>query len=147
MIAVCACLLGIPCRYNGKTATSKDLTRALKEEELLAFCPEVLGGLSTPRQPAEIFNGTGVQVLKGECRVYDCFGNDRTSAFITGAYKSLELLKKHGVKKAYMKDNSPSCGVTTIYDGSFTNNKIKGVGVTTALFESEGITVHHELRF
>ncbi len=147
MIAISACLIGVPCRYNGKAATSKDLMKALKEEELLAFCPEILGGLPTPRQPAEIINGTGIQVLKRERKIFDRLGNDITAAYIKGAYCSLDLLKKHGVKEAYLKDNSPSCGVTKIYDGSFTQNKINGFGVTAALLNDSGITVYHELRF
>ncbi|WP_134682731.1 DUF523 domain-containing protein [Brevibacillus migulae] len=138
-----ACLAGCHCRYDGK-AVQEDHQDLLKKGEAIPACPEQLGGLSTPRNPAEIVGGDGFDVLDGKARVMDNQGNDVTEQFIAGAQQALRLAKKAGVTKAILKENSPSCGSTYLYDGSFTGKKVKGMGVTAALFARNGIEVSSE---
>ncbi|PRX35571.1 uncharacterized protein YbbK (DUF523 family) [Orenia metallireducens] len=144
MIAVSSCLLGEDCRYSGNNNYDRRITELLEDEEVISICPEVLGGLSTPRPPAEIQGGDGKGVLEGIARVIDKEGNDVTVSFIEGARESLALIKEHGCSLAILKAKSPSCGSRVIYDGSFSGNKKAGVGVTTALLQKEGIEVFNE---
>lgn len=144
MIAVSACLMGIPCRYDGKAKYSPQIIGKLKDKEIIAICPEVLGGLPVPRKPVEIMNGTGSQVLRGERKVYDKEGKDLTSFFLKGARLTLQLLQIHEVKMACLKENSPSCGVNYVYDGKFRNQKLKGSGITSSMLVSNGIDVFSE---
>ena len=108
------------------------------------FCPEVAAGLGIPRSPAEISYGDGTRVLEQQSTVVNRDGFDVTSLFIHGAEKTLELVKKEHIKLAVLKDGSPSCGSSTIYDGSFSSLKIRGRGFTTALLEQHGIHVFNE---
>jgi len=144
MIAVSSCLLGEDCRYSGNNNYDRRITELLEDGEVISICPEVLGGLSTPRPPAEIQGGDGKGVLEGIARVIDKEGNDVTVSFIEGARESLALIKEHGCSLAILKAKSPSCGSRVIYDGSFSGNKKAGVGVTTALLQKEGIEVFNE---
>lgn len=117
-VIVSACLLGIKCRYNGKDSLSNELINSLKDYEVIAVCPEELGGLPTPRAKAE---------LKEDSLVIDEFGKDVTNNFLKGAEEVKNITVKENVKKAYLKDKSPSCGKNFIYrDGTL----IKEAGVT-----------------
>lgn len=141
--AVSACLAGEKCRYDGK-ANPDDRAILLKEQGALLICPECLGGLSTPREPAEIIGGDGSDVLDGKARVVTCSGKDVTEAFLAGAAHALTLCREQGITQAYLKARSPSCGCGIIYDGSFSGTRIKGDGVTAALFKRSGIRVYTE---
>ncbi|ABR47889.1 protein of unknown function DUF523 [Alkaliphilus metalliredigens QYMF] len=141
MILVSACLIGVNCRYDGKHSLVKSMLEELDPKDLLPICPEQLGGLSTPRSPAEIVGGDGKDVLKGNAKVMTIDGKDVTEAFVRGAQESLKMAKFMGVTHAVLKSNSPSCGAGEVYDGSFTGKLIKGDGVTTALLKQHGIKV------
>lgn len=142
MIAVSECLNGVPCRYDGR---SKPDERARELVNKGAVCiSEVLGGLETPRSPAEIQGGDGYDVLDGRARVVTKDGRDVTEAYIAGAGRALEICQKNGVTEAVLKAKSPSCGSGTIYDGSFTGKLKAGFGVAAALLERSGIAVRDE---
>jgi uncharacterized protein YbbK (DUF523 family) len=126
-----ACLLGIKCRYDGKSARNRKVILLLKAETLIPVCPEQLGGLPTPREPAEI---------RGE-RVFTRSGKDVTENFERGAKEVLKIAKLYGIKEAIMKHGSPSCGSGRIYDGTFSGKTIKGDGITTAVLKENGIKV------
>jgi uncharacterized protein YbbK (DUF523 family) len=137
-VAVSACLCGMPCRYNGEKL---EPVFNFLDDEVIPICPELMGGMFTPRLPGEIVGGTGEDVLDGKARVINSEGEDVTEFFIKGAYRTLELLKKYDVKAAYLKSRSPSCGIGHIYDGTFRSVLVQGDGVTTALLKRNGITV------
>jgi len=129
-----ACLLGIKCRYDGKSKLNKKVIKLLKKETLIPVCPEQLGGLPTPREPAE----------QRQNRVATKLGKDVTKNFERGAKEVLRLAKLFGVEEAILKQRSPSCGCGQIYDGTFSGRIIKGDGVTTALLKRNGIKVVSE---
>jgi len=136
-VIVSACLCGIRCRYNGKILEKRDLP--INMEDAILVCPETLAGLKIPRTPSFFSNEkTGEGVLDGETEVVSSDGEDRTDEFIKGSKKALEIAKKYNVKKAYLKERSPSCGVNVVY---VNNERKKGMGVTAALFKREGIEV------
>ncbi|EMA6342295.1 DUF523 domain-containing protein [Bacillus cytotoxicus] len=147
MIVISACLAGIACRYDGKDHLVSKIDDLLKKEDTVLVCPEVLGGLPTPRPPAEIIGGNGDDVLDGKARVRDQNGNDVTDAFIQGAYKALETIKDLNPAYIILKERSPSCGSSIIYTGEFNGKKQDGYGVTTALFRRYGFTVISEEEF
>lgn len=126
-----ACLLGIKCRYNGKSALNRKVVALLKAEVLIPICPEQMGGLPTPREPAEIMGK----------RVITRSGKDVTENFLRGAQQVLKLAKLLGVKEAVLKQGSPSCGCGRIYNGTFSGKTVKGDGVTTALLKKNRIKV------
>jgi uncharacterized protein YbbK (DUF523 family) len=128
--------LGFKCRFDGGDAYDKEATRL--ERLIIPVCPEQLGGLPTPRAKAEIAKGSGRDVLNGEANVIDSLGTDITEKFIQGAKEVLLSARLVGAKEAMLKENSPSCGVSTIKRGGL---KIDGPGVTTALLIKEGIKV------
>jgi len=131
IILCSACLLGIKCRYDGKSKANKKIIELSKKEILIPVCPEQLGGLPTPREPAE---------QRGK-KVITKSGKDVTKNFKMGAKQVLKLAKLFGIKKAILKQKSPSCGCGQIYDGTFSDKVIKGNGVTTALLKREGIKI------
>ncbi|RJG49450.1 DUF523 domain-containing protein [Motilimonas pumila] len=135
-VLVSACLLGAPVRYDGtsKAVQHPLLSRWQQEGRLIALCPEQAGGLSTPRAPAE---------RQGE-RVITVQGQDVTAAFLRGAQHALSTCLRHNISFAILKENSPSCGVTQAYDGSFQGQLVTGEGVTTALLRQHGIAVFSE---
>lgn len=141
MIIVSKCLAGFPCRYNAASCDDGSVIEMLRRGEAIAVCPEQLGGLDTPRPPAEIVGGDGGSVLDGDARVLDSEGNDVTAAFIAGARAALEIAKRCGAERAILKSNSPSCGAGVIYDGSFSGSRRDGYGVCAALFKRGGLTV------
>ncbi|MCK4471604.1 MAG: DUF523 domain-containing protein, partial [Anaerolineae bacterium] len=112
--------------------------------DVLPFCPEVAGGLPTPRPPAEIQGGDGGDVLEGRARVVNIEGKDVTAEFLAGARKALRVAQRWDIKEAILKARSPSCGVGPIYDGSFSGRLVEGDGVTAALLKREGIIVRNE---
>lgn len=146
-VLLSSCLLGRPVRYDGSHKRVEDdiLSRWLAEGRVLAVCPEVAGGMPTPRPAAEIIGmGGGAQVLAGAARVIDTAGKDVSVAFIEGARLALQQARDKAVHIAVLKEDSPSCGSGTIYDGAFAGNKIPGQGVTASLLESAGIRVFNE---
>ena len=133
-ILISACLVGDKCKYDGHTNYTPLIKDLLEKYELVPFCPEVEGGLPTPRKPSE---------RKGD-KVVNNAGKDVTRNFQLGAEKALNICKYLNIKIAILKENSPSCGVNQIYDGNFKNKLIKGEGVTTELLRKNGITVYNE---
>ncbi|HDX9580482.1 TPA: DUF523 domain-containing protein [Bacillus pseudomycoides] len=144
MIVISACLAGIACRYDGNDNLVTKIGELLEKEEAVLICPEVLGGLPTPRTPAEIIGGNGDDVLDGTAKVIDRDGNDVTDIFIAGAYKALDQIKDLNPEYIILKERSPSCGSSVIYTGEFNGQKQDGYGVTTALFRRHGFTVISE---
>lgn len=138
-ILISACLLGHPVRYDGSAKPVADprLQTWLAEGRLVAACPESLGGLPTPRAPAEIQPGKHL-------RVVDATGRDQTSAFELGARAALQLALDHGCTIALLKDGSPSCGSTYVLDGTFSGTRRTARGATAALLVEHGITVFSE---
>ncbi len=108
MIAASACLLGYYCRYDGRTSPDPELMKWAATQRLLPFCPEQLGGLTTPRPLANLEGGDGFDVLNNRARVIDSDGQDITEAFLKGAFAALELIKKQDIRVCFMKDRSPS---------------------------------------
>lgn len=141
---VSACLAGLQCRYNGKDKTNQFVQQLVREGKAVPVCPEQASGLSTPRHPAEIVNGSGADVLIGAARVVDVQGKDVTDFFVRGAFQVLKLAKMIGCKRVILKERSPSCGVRRIADGSFRGVTREGQGVTAALLSKEGIEVVSE---
>ena len=140
-VLVSACLLGAPVRYNGKDKKSDHaiLRRWVEEGRVVSVCPEVLGGLGTPRPPAEIVRIGGLR------RVTTDQGRDVTAEFERGASDTLDQALRHEARVAILKEGSPSCGSAYVYDGTFTSTRVDGAeGMTTALLRSRGIRVFSE---
>lgn len=143
-ILISACLLGHAVRYDGKGKPlfHPAIDRWREEGRLVTICPELAGGMSVPRPPAEIENGmTGADVLAGRARVVEITGGDVTEEFVAGAHRALEFAQANGCTHALLIDGSPSCGSGFIYDGSFGSKRHAGNGVTAALLAKAGITV------
>jgi len=136
--AISACLLGVACRYDGRSCLHPTATGLAREEALVPICPEQLGGMPTPRPRAEIADGTGADVLDGTACVLDEGGRDLTAAFLRGAHEAGELCARLGVTEALLKARSPSCGVGQILRGTAL---VTGDGVTAALLRRQGIRV------
>ncbi|WP_277960448.1 DUF523 domain-containing protein [Pseudomonas sp. RIT-To-2] len=146
-ILVSRCLLGHRVRYDGGASGPFDqLDLWLAEDRVVGLCPEVAGGLPTPRPAAEIPGGQGVRVLEGQALVLTEAGEDFTAAFVRGAQLALQAVRRHGIRIAVLKANSPSCGNVLTYDGTFTATKVQGEGVTAALLRREGVQVFSELQ-
>ena len=145
MILVSACLCGKPCRYDGRSVPNEAVCAHANNDEMLQACPEIMGGLFTPRSPAEIIGGDGTDVLDDKAFVRNQQGENVTQAFILGAQKALMLCLDHGITQAILKAKSPSCGCGQIYDGTFSGRLIPGDGVTAALLKQNGIVVHNEI--
>ncbi|CAN1605757.1 DUF523 domain-containing protein [Pseudomonas sp. B21-028] len=145
-ILVSRCLLGHRVRYDGAASGPfEQLQRWLDEGRVVPLCPEVAGGLPTPRAAAEIPGGQGAQVLDGQAAVMTTEGEDVSAQFLTGAYQALELVREHSIRIAVLKANSPSCGNLLTYDGTFGGVKVPGEGVTAALLKRHGVRVFSEL--
>lgn len=130
-ILVSACLLGIDCKYSGGNNYNEKVLEYIKDYEVIPVCPEIMGGLSTPRPPSE---RVGNKVINNQ-------NIDVTKEYIKGANETLKLAKLFDVKKALLKAKSPSCGKGKIYDGTFSGTLIEGNGVTVDLLQSNGIEV------
>ena len=128
-VGVSACLLGRNVKYNGKNNFSSKLVEKLKDLEIVEICPEVLGGLPIPRDPAEIVDD-GVITNKGLSVDYE---------FRKGAKKALDIIKNEGIELVILQSRSPSCGKGQIYDGTFSSNLIKEDGIFVKLLEENGI--------
>lgn len=131
---VSACLAGLRCRYDGETRPCEKVVQLVSAGKAIPVCPEQLGGLPTPRVPAEKSGG----------RVVRQDGVDVTAEFVRGAEESLKLAQLIGATKAILKSRSPSCGCGLIYDGTFSGILIPGDGVTAALFKANGFDVKTE---
>lgn len=129
IIGVSACLLGENCKYNGGNNESKKLKDYVEGHTVVPVCPEVMGGLPTPRDPAEIIGGV----------VRQKSGRSVDEEFRAGARAALKKIKDAGAELAILQSRSPSCGVKEIYDGTFTGHLVKGKGVFAAMLEEEGI--------
>ena len=133
-LLISACLLGVPCRYDGKSKPAASIERLREKYELIPICPEQLGGLPTPRNPSERIGG----------RVVMADGTDVTAQYQKGARAALELCLREGCVAAVLKERSPSCGSGEIYDGTFTRSLVAGDGVTAELLKKNGIKVYGE---
>lgn len=133
-ILVSACLLGTGCRYDGKNKEEPAVLRLLEKHTLIPVCPEILGGLSTPRPPAE---------RQGE-QVRNVLGQDVTGAYARGAEEALRLCRLFGCEAAILKQRSPACGSREIYDGSFSGTLRPGQGVLAQRLRENGIRVLDE---
>ena len=133
-VLISTCLLGVACKYSGGDNARPALVAALQAagHELVPVCPEVYGGLPTPRTPAERIGS----------RVVTAAGADVTAQYRKGAEIALQLARLTGCRVAVLKANSPSCGHGTIYDGTFSGKKIPGSGVAAELLEQNGIAVY-----
>lgn len=129
IILVSSCLAGLLTRYDGKIKTNDICLQDLKNVIWVPVCPEQLGGLATPREAADIVDGTGYDVLEGKSRVLTKSGLDVTAEFITGAQQVLQIAEKQNITTAFLKSSSPSCGYG------------KRIGVTAALLKKNGIEV------
>ena len=131
-LIISACLLGEPCRYDGKSKTCDSMENLKKEYSLIPVCPECMGGLPTPRPPAEI---------QADGRVVNREGRDVTAEYRKGAEAVLEIARREDCRVALLKEKSPSCGKGRIYDGSFTGALTEGNGVCVDLLIANGIKV------
>ncbi|MBW1649196.1 MAG: DUF523 domain-containing protein [Deltaproteobacteria bacterium] len=145
-ILISACLAGKLTRYDGKAnKIDNDFFKKISVKyNIFSFCPEIAGGLGIPRSPCEIVKGLDTDNIYKRYIIKDKNNNDISDFFIKGALLSLEYAKKRNIKFAILKEGSPSCGVSYIYDGSFSGRKIKGKGVTAYLFEKNGILCFNE---
>jgi uncharacterized protein YbbK (DUF523 family) len=147
MILVSSCLAGLEVRYNGTHSLDNRISKLVGENKAVTICPELLGGFLTPREPAEIVSGDGIDVLDGKAKVVEKSGKDVTELYIKGAYATLEKAKKINATTVVLKENSPSCGSSMIYNGEFKGKKIVGNGVTSALLKRNGLQVISEEQF
>lgn len=135
MLIVSKCLAGAPCRYDGRDNLVPELRALVEAGEAVAVCPEVLGGLPTPRVPSEI---------QPDGRVVSRQGEDVTAQFVVGAERAMAVCREHGCTGAVLKARSPSCGKGVIYDGSFTGTRIQGNGVFAQMLLRKGVPVMTE---
>ena len=145
MYLISACLCGVNCKYNGLNNYNEICDKLLASGKAILVCPEQLGGLPTPRIPSEIIGESSNILNYNNGSVIDKNGNDVTPQFIKGAQETLQIAKKLNIKKAILKDGSPSCGVNYIYDGNFNGTKIKGMGLTAQLLKESSIDIISEL--
>lgn len=146
-ILISACLAGLPVRYDGaaKPLVHEAVERWRAEGRLVTLCPELSGGFSVPRPPAEIENGLdGDDVLDGRARVLEISGGDVSAAYVEGARVALDVARRNACRHALLIDGSPSCGSGFVYDGSFSGLRHAGQGVTAALLRRAGIAVYSD---
>lgn len=151
MYMVSACLAGINCRYDGKNTLDERIAELVREGRAIPLCPEVLGGLPTPRESCEIVERvprSDSESTRGnegdgniERRVLGTSGTDHSEAYRKGAEKTLEICRIAGIDTVILQDRSPSCGFGRIYDGSFSGRLTEGNGVTAELLQLNGIKV------
>lgn len=138
MRAVSACLLGVACRYDGAALPEEQRLSAEDAASVVPLCPEQLGGLPTPRSPAEFVGGDGEALLAGRARLINAAGEDVSAFFVRGAEEAVALCRRLGITEALLKARSPSCGVGCIHCD---NELVPGYGVTAALMRRHGIKV------
>lgn len=134
-LLISACLYGKNTKYSGGNNLISRLSELEEKYELFLICPEVDGGLSTPRNPSEQLDD----------KVVSNKGVDVTKEFNLGAQIALNVAKKNNIQKALLKESSPSCGTRKIYDGTFSGRKIDGMGVAAKLLKENGIEVYSDL--
>lgn len=133
-ILVSACLLGINCKYSGGNNENRKVMALADKYNLIPVCPEQLGGLETPRKPSEICGG----------EVKNTAGETVTKQYKNGAQAALMIAKLTGCKAAVLKERSPSCGVNSVYDGTFSKTLVSGKGITSKLLSENGIKLYSE---
>jgi len=136
-ILISACLLGENVKYDGTNNSIVEnpfIKKLLNLDMLIPICPEVEGGLQTPRVPVEIIDNKAISKI----------GDDKTIFFRKGAQKTLDLCKKNDIKYAILKSRSPSCGSSQIYDGTFSHTLISGDGICAKLLKQNGIGIFTE---
>lgn len=137
MILISACLAGINCKYSGGNNEIPEIRKLYEEGKAVPVCPEQLGGLPTPRLSSEICGD----------KVYNTAGEDVTAQFENGAIEALRIFRQNGCTMAVLKAKSPSCGVGSVYDGTFTHTEISKDGIFAAMLKREGIPCISELEF
>lgn len=135
VIVVSACLLGVPCNHNGQGSRSAAVEALAALHRLVPICPEVAGGLPTPRPAAE---------LQPDAAVRTETGDDVTWAYRRGAEAAVALARAVDASEAVLKARSPSCGCREVYDGSFSRQRVSGEGVTAAALRAAGVRVRSE---
>lgn len=133
-ILVSACLMGVGCRYDGKSNQLPQLEQLMKQHTCIPVCPEIFGGLPTPRVPAE---RQGSKIMTQD-------GQDVTQQFVRGTAEVLRLADLYHCKAALLKERSPSCGSEQIYDGTFTKTLTEGDGLAAEMLKRKGIAVYGE---
>ncbi|MCP4538055.1 MAG: DUF523 domain-containing protein [Chloroflexi bacterium] len=141
---VSACLLGCPTVYDGGTRPEDKLVAWAAQGRVVPICPEMAGGMPTPRPPAEIVGGDGNDVLDGQARVVTVTGEDVTRSFLRGAKHTLAVVQRYAITTAILRQCSPSCGSVKIHDGTHSGQLRDGLGVTTALLRRHGVSVWSE---
>lgn len=138
-IGISSCLAGIKCTYNGSDNLTKGLEKFIDEfdEQMIIVCPEVLGGLPIPRDPAEIQKRNPLLIQTNQ-------GQNVTNEYVEGAKKALQIFLDHHVEVALLKFRSPSCGNDGVYDGNFSHTLVEGQGVFAQMLEENGIKVFNE---
>lgn len=142
MFLVSACLAGINCRYDGKSLAIPEIEKLVKNGKAITICPEVIAGLTIPRDSCEI-----METNVGQRKVINKEGKDFTAFFRDGAQKTLDIAKIIGIKTVILKSKSPSCGCGQVYDGEFNGTLKKGNGFTADLLLDNGIKVYNEESF
>jgi uncharacterized protein YbbK (DUF523 family) len=145
-LLISACLLGVACNHEGRGSPRAIVDELAKHYRLVPVCPEVLGGLPTPRAAAELQGGDGADVVAGTgaARVVDIEGVDVTAAYRRGAEAAVAVAKGVGAQRAVLKARSPSCGSSAVYDGTFSRRLLPGRGVTAAALAAAGLEVGSE---
>jgi len=136
MILVSSCLLGLCSRYDGEEKADEKVLEYLKDKPFMPICPEQMGGLTTPRPPAEIISLDPLKICTED--------DDVTEKFVNGVEEVMKLVKLQKVDKAILKSKSPTCGRYEIYDGTFTRTLIKGAGIMAKRLLDENIEVINE---
>ncbi len=136
-LLVSSCLLGENVKYDGTNNYIKEIESLKENYNIFSFCPEVSGGLPTPRIPCEIISLSPLKIINK-------INEDKTINFLNGAKDTLEFCIENNIKQCLLKANSPSCSNDLIYDGTFSSTKIKGQGVTTQLLKNNNIYVYNE---
>ena len=131
---VSACLAGCECRYDGKDNLCPKVKQLVEEGRAVTVCPEVMGGMTTPRIPSE----------RKDDKVINSIGEDNTAYFVKGVEKSIEIVKEHNIKKAILKAKSPSCGNKYIYDGTFSKTLVEGKGMLAEKLTELGLEIYDE---
>ena len=131
---VSACLAGCKCRYDGKDNLCPKVKQLVEEGRAVTVCPEVMGGMTTPRIPSERKDG----------KIVNSIGEDNTKYFELGVEKSIEIVKEHNIKKAILQAKSPSCGNKYIYDGTFSKTLVEGKGLLAEKLSEIGVEIYDE---
>jgi uncharacterized protein YbbK (DUF523 family) len=145
-LVISACLLGVECNHEGRGSRRAVVEELARHYRLVPVCPEVLGGLPTPRAAAELVGGDGAGVLAGTpgARVVNIDGEDVTAAYRRGAEAAATIARSVGATRAVLKARSPSCGSSAVYDGTFSRRLVPGRGVTAAALAAAGLEVGSE---